>query len=117
MAVTDAMLIAYRIIMRDAFKNFGITSKSVAYFSIFSVPPTIGIIVFFGYFAGKLKTMKAIMIFLGLSTLFVLIGLQFLLGRQRAEVFGVVQIILQLLALPCATLSFEMAAEISFPVP
>lgn len=27
------------------------------------------------------------------------------------------QVILQILALPCATLSFEMAAEISFPVP
>ncbi len=104
------MLITYRIIMRDAFKNFGITSASVGIYSILSVPATLTVVNLFGYFAGKLKAMRGIMIFLGFSTLFVLLGLLVLLDMRSASVFGTVQIMLQTLALPCATLSFEMAA-------
>ena len=73
------MLITYRIIMRDAFRNFGITSSSVGIFSILSVPGTLVVVNLFGYFAGKLKTMKPIMMFLGFSTLFVLLALVLLL--------------------------------------
>ena len=109
-AITDAMLIAYRIIMRDAFRNFGITSRSVGIYSILSVPATLVMINLFGYFAGKLKTMKKILMFLGICTLFTILALVLLLQLRSPVVFGSVQLLLQILALPCATLSFEMAA-------
>ena len=73
------MLIAYRIIMRDAFRNFGITSRSVGIYSILSVPATLVMINLFGYFAGKLKTMKKILMFLGICTLFTILALVLLL--------------------------------------
>ena len=88
MAITDAMLITYRIIMRDAFRDFGITSRSVGIFSILSVPATLAVVNLFGYFAGKLKTIKPIMMFLGFSTLFVLLATVLLLPLKSPIVFG-----------------------------
>ena len=104
------MLVAYRIIMRDAFKNYGITSSSVALFSIISVPLTFVAIILSGFLAGLLKQFKGFLIMIGLLILTLLALLIPLKEEKSGTIFGIIQILFQISGPPGASLSYELAA-------
>lgn len=89
-AVTDSMVVAYRIIMRDAFKDNGITSSSIAFYSMISVPVTGFSVLLSGYLAGRLKHFKTFMVLIGFLVFLLLIGLLFLKEKNSSDIFGVI---------------------------
>ena len=89
-AITDTMLVAFRLVMRDAFSNYGITSNSIALFSLISVPLTIGAITYSGYLAGAHKQFKTILVAIGFLILALLILLIPLKNLKSPVVFGII---------------------------
>lgn len=110
-AFTDGIVDVYRIVMKDAFQNYGITSNSIGVYSLISVPFTILSINLSGYVAIKLKKEKGIMLGIGGLLLLLLISLFPLMRLKSADVFGIIQILFQIIGPPCGSLGFEMAAE------
>lgn len=74
-AITNAILISYQLTMRTAFSNYGITSTSIAIYSIISIPLLFFSQVITGYLAGRFRFMKGAMIFLGFLVLLVILFL------------------------------------------
>ena len=115
-AITDTMIVAYKLVMRDAFQSYAITSNSIAIFTLISVPFTIAAITLSGYLAGAHKLFKVLLTSIGFLILALLILLIPLKNLRSPIVFGIIQILIQISGPPSASLCFEMAAEISFPV-
>lgn len=109
-AFTDGILDVYRIMMRDAFKNYGITSNSIAIYSLISVPFSLLSINLIGFIAGKIKKGKLIMVIVGALFFLCLVALIPLMSLRSANAFGLIQVLFQILGPPCASLGYEMAA-------
>ncbi len=93
-SISEALVVSYRVIMRDAFKNYGITAYSIGMFSLISTPFTIASILLSGYISHNPKNMKTLFVVFGLFEAILLMVLIFLLNIDSAILFGVIQILL-----------------------
>lgn len=109
-AITNAIVICYKLTMRTAFSDFGITTFSIGIFSVISIPFLIFSQTISGFLAGRFKFMKGAMIFLGFMVLLVILFLIVFLHTRSNIVFGIVCVFLQMFATPCSSLSYELAA-------
>ena len=96
--------------MRDAFQNYGITSYSIGIYSLISVPFNLISMNIAGYIAGRINKEKGLLLFFGGLFVILLIALIPLMSLKSANIFGVIQILLQVIVPPAASLGYEMAA-------
>ena len=109
-SIGDGLLDVYWIVMRDAFQNYGITSYSIGIYSLISVPFNLISMNIAGYIAGRINKEKGLLLFFGGLFVILLIALIPLMSLKSANIFGVIQILLQVIVPPAASLGYEMAA-------